>query len=136
MEQAGPFLLAVPAFGQVHGEVPAAVAGGPGGHVDEVAAQRGAAGFRAGEAGQGAGGAQQVAADGGTGQPGGVGGERPAGQVGEGAVTPVREDLLGLGVAAVMLFGLEHHERGVGEDGVVAPGSEQFALPGCRGLWG
>ena len=54
--------------------------------------------------------------------------------MGEGPVTPVGEDLLGLGVAAVMLFGLEHHERGVGEDGVVAPGSEQFALPG-GGLW-
>ena len=40
-------------LGQVQGEVPAAVAGGPGGDVDQVAAQGGAAGFGAGEAGQG-----------------------------------------------------------------------------------
>ena len=65
----------VPAFGQVHGDVAAAVAGGAGGDVDEVAAQRGTAGFGIGEAGQRPGGAQQVAADGGAGEPGRVGGE-------------------------------------------------------------
>jgi multiple sugar transport system permease protein len=54
--------------------------------------------------------------------------------MGHGAVAPVGEDLFSLGVAAVVLFGLEHDERGVGEDGVVAPGREQFALPGGRGL--
>jgi FAD/FMN-containing dehydrogenase len=48
---------------------------GPGGDVDEVAAQRGTAGFGIGEAGQRPGGAQQVAADGGAGEPGCVGGE-------------------------------------------------------------
>jgi hypothetical protein len=31
-----------------------------------------------------------------------------------------------------MLLGLDGPERGVGEDGVVAPGSEQLALPGGR----
>jgi hypothetical protein len=36
--------------------------------VDQVAAQGGAAGLRIGKGGQGAGGAQQVAGDGGTGQ--------------------------------------------------------------------
>src|SRR5439155_6938129 len=77
---------------------------------------------------QASGGAQQVAADGGERQPGGVGGERAGGQVGEGAVGPVGEDLLGLGVAAVVFFGLKHREWRVGEDGVVAPGGEQFAL--------
>ena len=51
----------VPAFGQVQGEVAAAVAGGAGRDVDEVAADGGAAGPGVGEAGQGAGGAQQVA---------------------------------------------------------------------------
>lgn len=56
MEQAGPFLLAVPAFGRVHGEVGAVVAGGAGGDIDEVAAQGGAAGCGVGEAGQGPGG--------------------------------------------------------------------------------
>jgi hypothetical protein len=38
-------------------------------------------------------------------------------------------------MAAVVLLGLEHHERGVGEDGVVAPSAEQLALPGSgRGV--
>src|SRR5262245_22986930 len=51
----------------------------------------------------------------------------------EGAVTPVGEHLLGLGVAAVLLLGLEHHERRIGEDGVVAPGGEQLILaPGIE----
>ena len=49
--------------------------------------------------------------------------------MGERAVTPVGEDLLGLGVAAVVLFGLDGLERGVGEHGVVAPGGEQLTLP-------
>ena len=71
-EQAGPFVLAVPAFGQVDGNAPAAVAGGPGGDGDQVAAHRGAAGFRVGVAGQGAGGAQQVAGDRRERHPGGV----------------------------------------------------------------
>jgi hypothetical protein len=71
----------VPAVGQVHGDVAAAVAGDAGGDVDEVAADGSAAGFGAGQAGQGAGGAQQVVADGGAGEPGGVGGERAGGSL-------------------------------------------------------
>ena len=51
-EQVHPFGLAVPAFEQVQGDVPAAVAGGPGGDVDKVAAQRDAAGLGIGEASQ------------------------------------------------------------------------------------
>ena len=58
------------------GDVAAAVAGGAGGDVDEVAADGGAPGFGVSEAGQGSGGVQQVVGDGGAGQPGGVGGER------------------------------------------------------------
>ena len=55
--------------------------------------------------------------------------------MGEGPVGPVGEDLLGLGVATVLLFCLEHREWRVGEDGVVAPGGEQLALPGrCFGV--
>ena len=46
-------MLAVPAFGQVQGEVAAAVAGGPRRDADEIAAQGGAAGFGAGQAGEG-----------------------------------------------------------------------------------
>src|SRR6185312_4655439 len=38
-EEAEPLGLTVPAVGQVQGEVPAAVAGGAGGDVDEMAAQ-------------------------------------------------------------------------------------------------
>ena len=43
-------------------------------------------------------------------------------------VGPVREDLLDHGMVAVLLLGLEHHERGVGEHGVVAPDGEQLVL--------
>ena len=84
--------------GQVQGELAAAAAGGAGGDVDQVAADGGAAGFGVSEAGQGTGGAQQVAGDGGAGQPGGVGGERPGRQVGQGPLVPVGEDLLDGGV--------------------------------------
>ena len=42
-EQVHPLGLAVPGFGQVQGDFAAAVAGGAGGDVDQVAAQRGAA---------------------------------------------------------------------------------------------
>ena len=44
----------------------------------------------------------------------------PAGQV--------REHLFDLGVAAVLFLGLDGLERGIGEDGVVAPDGKQFAL--------
>ena len=47
-------MSAVPAFGQVQGDLAAAVPGGAGGEVDEVAADGSAAGFGIGEAGQGA----------------------------------------------------------------------------------
>jgi hypothetical protein len=48
-EQVHPLVLAVPAFGQVHSEVPAAVPAGARCDVDEVAADRGAAGSGAGD---------------------------------------------------------------------------------------
>jgi hypothetical protein len=47
----------------------------------------------------------------------------------ERAVGPVGEDLLGLGVPTVVFLSLEHHERGVGEDGVISPCGEQLTLP-------
>jgi hypothetical protein len=72
-DQGHPLLLAVPAFGQVHGDV--AVAGGAGSDVDEVAAQRGTSGLGVGEAGQRPGRTQQVVSEGGAGEPGRVGGE-------------------------------------------------------------
>jgi len=48
-------------------------------------------------------------------------------------VAPVREDLLHDRVVAVLALGLGSLERRVGEDGMVAPGGEQLALP-LRGL--
>ena len=89
----------------------------------------------------GAGGADQVVGEGGQGEPGGVGVEMSGRRVGEGAVVEVGDDLLDDRVAAVLLLGLEGLERGVGEDGVVAPGGEQLALArrrvgSCRGRGG
>jgi len=43
-EQVHPVLLAVPALGQVQGDLAAAVAGDPGGYADQVPADGGAAG--------------------------------------------------------------------------------------------
>jgi hypothetical protein len=56
------------------------VPGGPGGDVDEVAANGSTPDFGVGEVGQGPGGAQQVIGDGGQGKPGGVGRERADGK--------------------------------------------------------
>ena len=48
-EQVQPFVLAVPAFGQVQGEVAAAVPGGAGGDGDQVAADGRGPGLREGQ---------------------------------------------------------------------------------------
>jgi hypothetical protein len=48
--------------------------------------------------------------------------------VGQRPAAPVREHLLDDGVAAVLGFGLEQHQRGTGEDGVVATHVKQFVL--------
>jgi hypothetical protein len=133
-------LLVVPALGQVEGEVAAAVAGGPAGDGDQVAADGGCAGLCVAAAGEGAGGPGQVVGDGGDGQPGGVGAELAGWQVSEGPVVEVGEDLLDDGVVAVLLLGLDELVGAVGEDGVVAPGGEELALAGppfpCRGRGG
>ena len=50
----------------------------------------------------------------------------------ERAVSPVGEDLLHDRVVTVLFFGLGQLERGIGEDGVVAPGGKQLVLPGGR----
>lgn len=50
--------------------------------------------------------------------------QRPVGHVGE--------DLLHDGVVAVLAFGLQELERGVGGDGVVPPQREQLVLAGAR----
>ena len=80
--------------GRCKRDVAAAVPGGAGGDVDQVAAEGRAAGSGVGEAGQGSGGAQQVVRDGGAGQPGGVRWEEPGWQVSQRPVGPVGEDLL------------------------------------------
>ena len=123
-------MFAVPAFGQVQRDVAVAVPGGAGGDVDQVAADGGAAGLGVGEAGQGAGGAQQVVRDSGAGQPGGVGGEEPDGRCASGPSVTSAKTCSTIGVVAVLSLGLDQLERGVGEDGVVAPGGEQLVLAG------
>ena len=62
-------------------------------------------------------------------------GNDPGGQVSQGAVGQVGEDLLDDGVVAVLLLGLDQRERGVGEHGVVPPDGEQLVLA-RRGLAG
>jgi hypothetical protein len=73
--------------------VAAAVAGDPGRDADKAATQGGCPGSGAGEAGQGAGGVQQVVRDGGAGQLGRVRGKRARRQVGQRPVGPVGEYL-------------------------------------------
>src|SRR5215467_10899077 len=65
VEQVRPFGLAVPALGQVQGEVAAAVPGDAGGDVDQVAADGRAARSGVSPGGEGAGGAGEVVRDGG-----------------------------------------------------------------------
>jgi len=55
----------------------------------------------------------------------------PDEQVRQRPVVQVGEELLDDGVAAVLLLGLGEFVGAVGEDGVVAPGGEQLALPGA-----
>jgi hypothetical protein len=54
--------------------------------------------------------------------------------VGQGPVGLVGEDLFGLGVAAVVFFGLEHREGRVGEQGVVARQAVKSCLAGAA-VW-
>jgi hypothetical protein len=76
-EQVLPFVLAVPAFGQVQGEVAAAVPGDPGGNGDQVTVDGRGPGLGEGQAGQGAGGVEEVVRHGRDRQPRGVRGEHP-----------------------------------------------------------
>jgi transposase len=64
-EQVQPFVFAVPAFGQMQGEVAAAVPGGAGGDGDQVTADGGGPGLREGQGRQGAGRTDQVVRHGG-----------------------------------------------------------------------
>ena len=84
-----------------------AVAGGAGGDRDQVAADRGPACFREGQASQRADRAEQVVCHRRDGQPRGVRGEDPAAHVSERAAGDVGEDLLDDSVAAVLSLGLE-----------------------------
>jgi hypothetical protein len=99
-----PGLLAVVACGQVEDEVSAAVAGDPGGHGDQVAADGGGPCPGVAGPGLGAGGAQQVVRHGGEDEPCPVCGEVTGWQVGEGACVQVGDYLLDDGVIAVLAF--------------------------------
>ena len=125
-----PFMLAEAALGQVEGEVAADVPGDPGGNGDQVTADGRGPGLRERQAGQGAGGAEQVVRHGRDRQPGRVHSEHPGWHMNQGAAGDVGEDLLHDGVVAVLPLGLDQLERGVGEDRVVAPDGEQLVLPG------
>jgi len=104
-------VLAVPGQRQVQGQVTASVPGQAGGDIDEVGADGGAAGPGVPRGGQGAGRAEQVVGDGCEGEPGGVGGELARWQVCQRAADLVGEDLLDLGVVAVLFLGLDQGER-------------------------
>ena len=90
------------AGGQVQDEVPAAVAGGPGGHGDQVAADGGGPGPGVAGPGPGPGGAQQVVRHGGEHEPRAVCAEMTGWQVGEGTCVQFGDDLLDDGVPAVL----------------------------------
>ena len=107
VEQRHPLVFADARLRAGASEVAAAAAGGPSGNVDQVTADGGTASLGVAETGEGTGGAQHVAADRGERQRGGVGGEGPRRQEPEGVVGPVGGHLLGLGVAAMVFFGLQ-----------------------------
>ena len=123
-------MLAVPGFGQVQGDVAAAVPGGAGGDVDEVATDGGAAGLAAvGEAGQEFDGTQQIAGDGGAGQPGGIGREKRDGRWASGPSFQSAKTCSTIAWSRCCSLRLDQLERRIGEHGVVAPGREQLILP-------
>jgi hypothetical protein len=96
--------------------------GEAGRHVDEVAAQGGAAGDGVIPAGEGCGGTQQVVSDHRAGQPGAVGGEQPRRDMSQRPVDQVSEGGLDYGVFSVGDVGLGGGQRGVGEKRVTATG--------------
>ena len=92
LEQGGEPARPGPGRGQVQVQTPG---GGDhsGGDVDQAAANRRGRGPGVGGSGQGGGGAGEVERDGGQHGPGGVGGEHPRGQVRQGPVLQVGDDL-------------------------------------------
>ncbi len=75
-------------------------------------------------------GAGKVERQDGAGGPCGVGRVAAGGQVGQGPVLQLGDDLLDDGVVAVPLVGLDRGQGAVGDEGVVAVGREQLALLG------
>jgi hypothetical protein len=106
VEGGGPGVLPGPLFGEVPGDGVASAAGGPGGEVDELGAEGGAAGVGVSGGGQGAQGTGQRVRGDGELEPRGVGVERCRGLVGQRALDEVGEDLFDDGVPAVVGFGL------------------------------
>lgn len=117
-------------MGQVKVE---SAAGGsdPAGDLDDLPADGGPP--RRGQVGRDRGGTSEVERDHGQGDPGGVGRVLPRRQVRQRSVLEFGDDLLDDRVVTVPLVGLDHPEPGVGDEGVVAVGREQFALLGAIG---
>lgn len=132
-EEGLPVLLPGPVRRQVEQDAAGSVRD-PGRDVDQLSADGRGAGLGVARAGQAAGGAGEVVCHGGEGEPGGVGGEPARRQVGEGSVDEIGEDLFDDGVVAVSLVGGDGGQVGVGQEGVVAPGWEQFFLTGRCGV--
>ena len=124
-------MLAVPAFGQVEGEVAAAVAGGAGGDGDQVAADGRGPGLREGGLARAPAARSRLCAMAAMDSQAAFA-AKPRWHVSQRAAGDVGEDLLHDGVVTVLAFGLDQLERGIGEDRVVAPDREQLVLPGGR----
>jgi len=77
---------------------PAGVGRDSGRNHDQLFTERGASGPRVRERGQTSGRPEEIVGDPGTGQPGTVGPEPPGGQVRQGAVDEIGEDLLNEGI--------------------------------------
>src|SRR6185437_9999391 len=111
--------------GPVGGDRFALGSGQPGGDVDQVTAQGGAAGAAVAGAGQGRGRAQQIVRDGRADGPGRVGAEAPRRDVGQRSVDEIGEGGFDDGVVAVGEIGVGGGFGGVGEERVIPPDREQ-----------
>ena len=111
-EQVQPFVLAVPAFGQVQGDVAAAVPGGAGGDGDQVAADGRGPGLRERRRLARAPAARsRLCAMAAIDSQAAFAAKHPGRHVSQGAAGDVGEHLLHDGVVAVLPFGLDQLER-------------------------
>jgi len=94
VEGAGPGVLPGPGLGQVPGDGVVSAAGGSARDADELGADGGAAGHGVAGGGQRAEGPGEGVGGGGELEPGGVGGKRSRGKVGQWSLDQVGEDML------------------------------------------